>query len=213
MRPGAAPVVIVTDAMARRLWPGESAIGKRLTGGPRPPQDGRWSTVVGVVSDLRRERLDTAPILSVFMPRLLQNMDLTIRSATRADVLLAAIRQELRSLDPTLPLASLTTAERRLDAQLSSRRFESQALGAFAAVSLALAAAGLYAMLAFQVGLRTREIGIRAALARLSQASSRCSWARRSAGGDRYLLPARRRRQRRRSCCRTSSIKRPRSMP
>ena len=162
--PGAAPVVIVTDAMARRLWPGESAIGKRLTGGPRPPQDGRWSTVVGVVSDLRRERLDTAPILSVFMPRLLQNMDLTIRSATRADVLLPAIRQELRSLDPTLPLASLTTAERRLDAQLSSRRFESQVLGAFAAVSLALAAAGLYAMLAFQVGLRTREIGIRAAL-------------------------------------------------
>ena len=164
VRPGAAPVVIVTDAMARRLWPGESAIGKRLTGGPRPPQDGRWSTVVGIVSDLRRERLDAAPILSVFMPRLLQNMDLTIRSATRADVLLPAIRQELRSLDPTLPLASLTTAERRLDAQLSSRRFEMQTLVAFAAVSLALAAAGLYAMLAFQVGLRTREIAIRSAL-------------------------------------------------
>ena len=164
VRPGAAPVVIVTDAMARRLWAGESAIGKRLTGGPTPPQDGRWSTVVGVVSDLRRERLDTEPILSVFMPRLLQNMDLTVRSATRADVLLPAIRQELRSLDPTLPLASLTTAERRLDAQLSSRRFEMQTLVAFAAVSLALAAAGLYAMLAFQVGLRTREIGIRSAL-------------------------------------------------
>ena len=164
LQPGAASVMIITDAMAQRFWPGESAIGKRLTGGSRPPADGRWSTVVGVVSDLRREGLDTSPILSVFVPRILQSMDLTVRSSVRADTLIPSIRRELRALDASLPLGSITTAERRLAAQLASRRFEMQALIGFAVLSLALAGAGLYAMLAFQVGLRTREIGVRTAL-------------------------------------------------
>jgi len=91
-------------------------------------------------------------------------MDLTVRSSVRADTLLPSIRRELRALDASLPLGSITTAERRLAAQLSSRRFEMQALIGFAVLSLALAGAGLYAMLAFQVGLRTREIGVRTAL-------------------------------------------------
>ena len=59
----AAPVLIVNQAMARRYWPGESAVGKRLVGGDSPPADGQWSTVAGVVRDMRREGLETAPIL------------------------------------------------------------------------------------------------------------------------------------------------------
>lgn len=161
---GAQPVVIVSEAMARRFWPGESAVGQRLVSGGTPPRDNRWATVIGVVSDMRRERLDAAPILSVFVPRLLQTMDLTIRTEARADALIPAIRQEIRSMDPSLAVSSITTAEGRLAEQLGSRRFETQVLVAFAAIALLLAAAGVYALVALQVTLRTREIGIRSAL-------------------------------------------------
>jgi putative ABC transport system permease protein len=164
LQPNAEPVAIISGGMARRFWPGESPVGKRLVGGNSPPEDGRWITVVGVVNDMRREGLDAAPILSVFVPRLLQTMDLTIRTATPADALIPAVRQELRSIDPSLPLSSITSAEAKLADQLGVRRFETQAMVAFAAMALVLAAAGLYALLAFQVTVRTHEIGIRAAL-------------------------------------------------
>ena len=62
-QPGAAGIFIVNEPLARRFWPGESAIGKRLVSGESPPNDGRWTTVVGVVKDIRREGLDVAPIL------------------------------------------------------------------------------------------------------------------------------------------------------
>ena len=164
LQPGAPAVVIVSDAMARRYWPGESAIGKRLVGGAAPPADGRWATVVGVVKDLRREGLDVAPILSAFIPALLQRMDLTIRTANASEPLIPAIRRELRAIDPSLPVPAIVTADAYLDARLGSRSFELQALVACAAIALLLAGAGLYASLAYQVALRTREIGIRTAL-------------------------------------------------
>jgi predicted permease len=162
--PGAAEAVIVSEAMARRFWPGESAVGKRLAGGSQPPADGRWSGVVGVVKDLRREQLDVAPVYSVFIPALLQRMDMTIRVATDAGALIPAIRRELKAIDPSLPLPAIVTASARLDETLAPRRFELQALVAFAAAGLFLSAAGLYASLAYQVTMRRREIGIRAAL-------------------------------------------------
>ena len=62
LEPGAESVVIVNDAIARRFWPNESAIGKRLVGGSSPPKDGQWTTIVGVVRDMRREGLDVSPI-------------------------------------------------------------------------------------------------------------------------------------------------------
>ncbi|HEX7778899.1 MAG TPA: FtsX-like permease family protein, partial [Vicinamibacterales bacterium] len=161
---GAAPAVIVSRAVAERFWPGESAIGKRLVGGTAPPADGRWGTVVGVVEDLRREGLDVSPVLASYIPAVLRSMDLTIRSAGDAEALAPAVRRELRALDPSLPVPTVVTAGQRLGQQLGGRRFQTQALALFAGLAVALAAAGLYAALTYQVTLRRREIGIRTAL-------------------------------------------------
>ena len=78
---GAPGVFIVDDALARRFWPGQSAIGKRLVSGEAPPKDGRWATVIGVVRGIRRESLDVTPIMLGFVPAFPRTMDL--RSASR----------------------------------------------------------------------------------------------------------------------------------
>ena len=161
---GAPAVYIVSEALARRFWPGQSAIGKRLVGGGTPPKDGRWATVIGVVRDIRREALDVTPIMLGFIPAFPRTMDLTIRVAGDAEPLIAAVRSELRAIDPTVPFTQMFTANGRLSERLDGRRFESQALAVFAGIAILLAGAGLYALLAYQVALRTREIGIRSAL-------------------------------------------------
>jgi predicted permease len=164
LEPEAPSAVIISLGVARRYWPGETAVGKRLVGGSAPPADGRWSTVIGVVQDLRREALDVTPVLASYIPSMLRSMDMTIRVGARAETVIPAVRRELRALDPTLPLPSVTTAEARLARQLGARRFQAQALTAFAGVALVFAVAGLYAALIYQVTLRRREVGIRTAL-------------------------------------------------
>ena len=160
----ALPAVIVSRAVAERYWPGETAVGKRLVGGSSPPVDGRWDSVIGVVDDLRRERLDASPVLAAYIPAILQSMDLTIRVSANAESLIPAIRRELRALDPSLPVPAVITANQRLQQHLGPRRFQAQAIVGFAALAVVFAAAGLYAVLAYQVTLRRREIAVRTAL-------------------------------------------------
>jgi putative ABC transport system permease protein len=164
LEPGAPGVFIVSESLARRYWPGESPIGKRVVNGRQPRPNGTWETIIGVVKDVRREGLDREPILTAFAPASMRNMDLTVRASTDLEDLIPAVRRELRAIAPALPLNRIATVRSGLSERLAGRRFESQVLVFFAAIGLLLAAAGLYALLAYQVALRTREIGIRAAL-------------------------------------------------
>ena len=162
--PGAPPVFIVSDSLAQRFWPGEHALGKLMVAGDSPPRDGQWGVVVGVVRDFRRESLDVAPILGAYIPSFPRGMDMTIRTSVPAETLMAAVRQEIRAMDRALPIGRIASADGRLRQRLETRRFESQLLAVFSAIALLLAAAGLYALLAYQVALRRRELGIRSAL-------------------------------------------------
>jgi putative ABC transport system permease protein len=161
---GAPPVFIVSEAFAHRFWPGQSAVGKRLVGADTPPKDGQWATVVGVIKDLRREGLDVSPILLGFIPAYPRGMDMTIRVTAGAERLIPEVGRQLRAIDQKLPIGSIATAGGRLSERIGSRRFESQLIVLFAVIALVLSAAGLYALLAYQVVLRRREIGIRSAL-------------------------------------------------
>ena len=160
----AAQVVVINEEMARRFWPGEDPIGKRLKYGLDPAANQPWTTVIGVVADMRRQRLDEPAIPYMFQAGVQSQMDIAVRTGGDPALLRDAIRVQLQELDPSAPPYGVLTVEQRLGQTVALRRFQTMLLAALAAVALLLSVIGAYGILQRLVAARTQEIGIRMAL-------------------------------------------------
>jgi predicted permease len=173
-RDGTAPVALVNEDLARTWWPGEDAIGRRL----RLQNGSTWFEVVGVAPDLEdaSQRFNSVRP-TVYIPHAQGKLfvgtmrvpappyegQLLVRTSGDAAAVKATLRQEVRTADPSL-LTDVHTIQENLEARVGPMRTISMLLSALGGLALLMASVGIYAILAYAVSRRTREIGIRSAL-------------------------------------------------
>jgi putative ABC transport system permease protein len=165
-----APVAIVDEQFATRYFPGQTAIGRRVSfgrvAGDTAPE---WSTIVGVVGHAAHEGLDARPRPQTYQPfqqyrGTLFGMEIAVRSALPAASIVPSLRRSIQSIDAGVPMAAIHTMDDLIEQSMGQRRLTMSLLEGFSVLALMLAAIGTYGLVSYSIAQRTRELGIRRAL-------------------------------------------------
>jgi putative ABC transport system permease protein len=160
--PTAPRIAAVSESMARKWWPGGTAIGRRIQ-----VRNGPWVQIVGVVGDIEHSVIDRSLAPTVYVPFSQspgRQMDIAIRAAGDARALSSAVRATVRAVDPEQPITNLNTMTNLIEQEAFVLAYMAALMGVFGVLALALSTVGVYGVMAFMVSGQTHEIGIRMAL-------------------------------------------------